>query len=308
MYPETGVRKSAAVVVIVLAILLSLSGAVHAQTSTSCDCCRDAEGSARCDVWDDLLANRDACNEEVAGTFDTCMRRCYPADSVQGRCGWIRDCLDTCRGNEARQNAGCSSRYRSQVRNKCPGALQAAKRSVDRCRRGRQEPCECSTTTAASGAVPAVTTAAGPGGVPAGVSGDPVAADPTTVGPTAGCQSSCVAHTVRACYRNCARGCGVDFMARGICQRFCRNANCRFLSLTCTDNEQPESGEYRACCVQSDTCTSDDPCVTTSTTTSTTSTTSTSSTTSSTSILSTTTSSTQVGVTTTTVTSTTIPI
>ena len=99
-------------------------GSCTRRPPTSCDCCRDAVGSARCDVWNDLLAGRDACNEQVGITFDTCTNRCNPADSVQGRCAWIRDCLDTCRGIQARQNAGCSSRYRSQVRNQCPGALR----------------------------------------------------------------------------------------------------------------------------------------------------------------------------------------
>jgi hypothetical protein len=310
------------VVVTVLAILLSLPGLVHAQTA-SCDCCRDALGSARCDVWSDLLASRDACTEQVSITFSTCTNRCNPADSVQGRCAWIRNCLDTCRGIQAGQNAGCTSRYRAQVRNQCPGALGAAKKAVRMCRRGRIAPCECTTTTTtsttsttsstASTTTTTVTTAARAAApavideaTPEELAPDDVSLEEGTTSSAQACQGNCIGRIVGACFRNCARSCGVDFQARGICNRFCRNANCRFLQLKCTDNGSPNSGEYRACCAQFDNCQTDIDCVVTTTTTSTTSTTSTSSTTSTTSIFSTTTTSTQVGASTTT--STTNPL
>jgi hypothetical protein len=311
VYPETGVRKSAAVVVIVLAILLSLPGFVHAQTSTSCACCKDAVGSARCDVWNDLVAGLDACNEQVGITFNTCTNRCNPADSVQGRCAFIRNCLDTCRGIKAQQDGGCSSRFRRQVRNQCPGALGAAKKSVRLCRRGRIAPCACTTATTVSttstpsstAATPTVTTttpaATGAAGGTLATMSD-VTPEAGTTSSARACQSNCIGRILRACFRNCGLSCGVDFQARGICNQFCRNANCRFLQLTCTDNDQPQSGEYRACCSQFDNCLVDVDCVVTTTTTSSTSTTSTSSTTSSTSIFATTTTSTQIGASTTT--------
>jgi hypothetical protein len=255
-------------------------------------------------VWNNLLAGRDACNAQVGITFDTCTNRCNPADSVQGRCAWIRNCLDTCRGIQAQQDSGCSSRYRSQVRNQCPGALGAAKKSVRQCRRGRIAPCACGTAGTTSTPSSTATTTTVTTTTPAAAGTLAMMSEDTpeegTTSSAKACQSNCIVRIVRACYRNCGLACGVDFQARGICNRFCRNANCRFLQLTCTDNGQPESGEYRACCSQFGNCLTDIDCVVTTTTTSSTSTTSTSSTTSSTSIFASTTSSTQLGATTTT--------
>src|SRR5262249_53731851 len=127
-----------------------------------------------------------------------------------------------------------------------------------------------------------------------------------TTAQTRNCQTACVNRIVIQCYRDCRSSCGVDFVARRMCNRFCRDANCRFLRLKCTNNESTDSGDYRACCQANDTCDTDkdedELCTVTNTTTSTTSTTTTSPSTTTTSIFGTTltTTTTTIGINTTT--------
>jgi hypothetical protein len=307
------------VVVTVLAILLSVLGSVaRAQTgmcaggatcdvsAQSCLCCRDAETVDLCAAAPDLINGRNACLATVTDTFNTCTNRCNPADSVQGRCAWIRNCLDQCRATQTRQMGGCWTRYRNQLRsNGCPGSFVAGKKARRRCQHAKCNPCCCPTLpTTTTSTTSTTTTVTSPSTTTSTTTTTTLAGAATTgsklvtssrmpldvgVPAQADCQSTCITQIVSACYRNCASNCGVDFQARGICNQFCRNANCRFLTLKCTDNGQPDSGEYRACCSQAGTCTTDINCAVTTTTTSTTSTTSTSSTTSSTSIFATTT-------------------
>src|SRR5262249_6250734 len=155
VYPASGVWKSAAVGVTVLSILLSVLGSVAAAqtemcagaatcdvTAQSCLCGRDAETVALCPAAPDLINGRDACLASVSDTFNTCTNRCNPADSIQGRCAWIRNCLDKCRAAQTRQIGGCWTRYRNQLRsNGCPGSFVAGKKARRRCPRAKGKPC-----------------------------------------------------------------------------------------------------------------------------------------------------------------------
>src|SRR5262249_4623608 len=119
-------------------------GATCDVSAKSCLCCRDAETVDLCDAAPDLINGRNACLASVSDTFNTCANRCNPADSVQGRCAWIRNCLNQCRAAQTRQIGGCWTRYRNQLRsNGCPGSFVAGQKARRQGQRARCNPSRC---------------------------------------------------------------------------------------------------------------------------------------------------------------------
>jgi hypothetical protein len=306
-----GVWKSAAVGVMVVAILSSLPGTLSAQdVESGCPCCWEGtpafDPDSDCSEGEvsDFATSRRECLDNVDNTYSECQKRCNPV--VAGRCTFIRGCLDGCRRDRTRQTGICWRIYKKLLRQNCGPGFREVQKSLRKCKRGRPLPfegaCDCvapppvtttsttSTTTGNTASTTTTTTSTTTITVLTGTSttsttismsgmGSASKLERGTTAQVVNCQTACVNQIVIQCYRDCKHSCGVDFEARKKCNRFCRDANCRFLRLKCTDNDAPESGDYRACCNAAGTCgdekDGDDLCEVTTTTTSSTSTTTT---------------------------------